>query len=51
MGKALLIIDLPESYIEKYPSLLISCINQRIQTAIDNKELVVFVYVKSSSGM
>lgn len=43
MRKALLIIDIQESYMEKYSPLLISCINKRIKEAIDNKEIVVYI--------
>ncbi|MBE6889277.1 MAG: cysteine hydrolase [Ruminococcaceae bacterium] len=43
MSKALLIIDVQEGYIEKYSPLLIACINERIQEATANKELIVYV--------
>lgn len=43
MRKALLIIDTQESYMEKYSSLLVNCINKRIKEAIDNNEIVVYI--------
>ena len=43
MAKALLVIDLQEGYIEKYPSLLLACVNERIQRAAADKELIVYV--------
>lgn len=29
MAKALLVIDLQEGYMQKYPSLLLDCVNER----------------------
>lgn len=43
MAKALLVIDLQEGYIEKYPSLLLACVNERLQRAASGKELIVYV--------
>lgn len=43
MPKALVVIDLQEGYIEKYPSLLLTCVNERIQRAKAGKELIVYV--------
>lgn len=43
MARALLVIDLQEGYIEKYPSLLLTCINERLQRATAHKELIVYV--------
>ena len=42
MAKALLVIDLQEGYIEKYPPLLLACVNERIQRATADKELIVY---------
>lgn len=49
MKKTLLIIDIQESYMEKYSPLLISCINKRIKEAIDNNEIVV--YIKNTKNL
>lgn len=43
MAQALLVIDLQEGYIEKYPSLLLACVNERIQRATADEELIVYV--------
>ena len=43
MAQALLVIDLQEGYIEKYPSLLLACVNERIQRATADDELIVYV--------
>lgn len=43
MAKALLVIDLQEGYIEKYPPLLLTRVNERIQRAAADKELTVYV--------
>lgn len=43
MAKALLVIDLQEGIIEKYPSLLLACVNERIQRAAADKELIIYV--------
>lgn len=41
--KALLIIDVQKGYIEKYAECLLSRINQRIQYAVQNEELIIYV--------
>ena len=43
MAKALLVIDLQEGYLEKYPSLLLALVNERLQRAMADKELIVYV--------
>lgn len=43
MAKALLVIDLQEGYIEIYPPLLLARVNERIQRATADKELIVYV--------
>lgn len=41
--KALLVLDVQKGYMKKYDADLINRINQRIQYAVENKELIVFV--------
>lgn len=41
MAKALLVIDLQDDYIQKYPPLFLACINERLQRATADKELIV----------
>ena len=41
--KALLVIDIQKEYVKKYKDSLVSDINVRIQQAIQNQELVVYV--------
>ncbi len=43
MAKAILIIDLQEGYVEKYLPLLLACVNERLQRAAADKELIVYV--------
>ena len=43
MSRALLVIDLQEGYIEKYPPLLLTRINERIREATIEKEIIVYV--------
>ena len=43
MAKALLVIDLQDDYIQKYPPLFLACINERLQRATADKELIVYV--------
>ena len=41
--KALLVIDLQEGYVEKYDNRLLSYINKRIQDAVINHEVIIYI--------
>ena len=43
MMKALLVVDVQAGYIEKYPPALLKCINARIEKAVSDKELIVYI--------
>ncbi len=41
--KVLLVIDIQKGYIERYDKCLLTRINQRIQYAVENQELIIYV--------
>lgn len=43
MAKALLVVDIQKGYIEKYPHSLLTNINKRLEAALDDKELILYI--------
>ena len=48
--KALLVVDVQAGYIEKYPPALLKRINVRIEKAVSDKELIVYIKTQKRSG-